>query len=55
MLSEQKIRMRKNDILQHIEHCNKEISERLEEIENNRQMIHDGESRLKIINEILKD
>ena len=55
MLPEQKIRSRKNDILQHVEHCNKEISKRLEEVEEYKQMIHDAESRLQMINEILKD
>ena len=55
MLDEQKIRIRKSELLRHVEFCNKEIATRLSENEKDKDQIHDCEAKLKVIKEILED
>ena len=55
MKDEREIRERKSHLLTHIGYCNKEISNYLKAINEQKTELHDCEAQLKIIKEVLED
>lgn len=55
MLNEQEIRKIKSNLLRYIESCNNEIAKHVSDMEELKSRIHESESKLKVIKDVLED